>query len=287
MEASLEEVMEMTSVTSLKLYAVRPFDLSDYPDLPIRLRGALGRALYQDKDSRPVNRRILPRPSAYDCLFGKHGDYVPGFPIPAPFGISCETNGNLLNVNIHLLGLAEFYAEQILTTMAETMTRGISLAADQPKRVSVPLVDMGLRKHFPFAEKAKGDSVVLKFSTPLQLRSNNHQTLAVEALMHSGVIRLSSLSRWSGFETGNLWQDLKAISGNVEVQTADMVPVKWTRHSIRQKGIAIPMSGFVGPYRIIKGAAPFLNYLRFGELFGIGSKANLGMGSYKMAIYPY
>lgn len=57
-----------------------------------------------------------------------------------------------------------------------------------------------------------------------------------------------------------------------------MIQVSWTRHSIRQKGVSIPMSGFVGSYAITQGANQFIEYLRFGEFFGVGSKANLGMG---------
>lgn len=286
-QANVDDVMDMTSVTTLRLIVERPFDLSDYPDLPIRLRGALGRALHENKGSVSANKRILVRPSAFDCLFGQHGEYISGFPFPSPFGIYCEPQGSLLKIDIHLLGVAEFYSEEVLLTMAQTMETGIALASDKPLRTCLTIVDMGLTKQYPFARRVKGDCAVLKFATPLQLRANSHQTLSSAALLHSSVIRFAALSRWCGFETGNLWSELKTKAAEVSVNTDKMIQVRWTRHSIRQKGVSIPMSGFVGSYAITQGANQFIEYLRFGEFFGVGSKANLGMGGYGLAIYPY
>ncbi len=69
----------------------------------------------------------------------------------------------------------------------------------------------------------------------------------------------------------------------IKTVSEDLTELHWRRFSRRQEG-EIPMSGIIGTITYRGEIAPFLPYLRAGEILHIGKNTSFGMGKYKMEV---
>jgi hypothetical protein len=277
-----DEAARLFEFSTVAIVARAPENLMEFPDLPTRLRGALGRALFNYGPAIQHRHDPFNRPKPYDFLYSIAGMIDPRTPIPKPISIRSHIVGKTLNIQVRLLGQAQIYAPQVASALCGALEDGISLSADHSTRVPVRVSDCYVQKTSGLHPPKSAGFAVLAFNTPLCVRSKNLSTWSDRSFVFSMLNRTRGLCRWLDLELDDAGFD----AGIIAIDRSQMQPVKWFRHSIRQKGNSIEMSGLAGRLTIKGDLTALWAPLSIAELFGMGSHATLGMGAFDMSIYP-
>jgi hypothetical protein len=106
---------------------IRPDGLEDYPDLPQRLRGALGHALKIALPPGPARPDPFGRPHPFALLFEEAGGGPPGS--ARPMTIEADIHGTHVDIRLRLFGGAAYHIETVGAAMTQALIDGISLRA--------------------------------------------------------------------------------------------------------------------------------------------------------------
>lgn len=248
-----------------------------------RIRGALGTVLRQGASPEAVAGQPCPwqRPCALDVLYRTQGYITPGLEIPKPYVLSVERDGDLLRVELGLVGLASDWLEEATAALALAWRRHL------PDARGSQIVDRVLLSSEGVAVPQGAEAAVMDFRSPLELRFRDGAPLsagaALASLMASLGNRISGLARWQDATVDADWTALKAAAGRVEATVLAHDDAVWQRHSSRQRRW-IPMRGD-RPVLLLQGdLQPFLPWLAIGAEIHAGSHAALGMGRYRLHV---
>ncbi|MGP9820779.1 CRISPR system precrRNA processing endoribonuclease RAMP protein Cas6 [Salinarimonas sp. NSM] len=258
----------------IRVVAARPRGLEDHPDLPVRIRGAFGRALAD----RPPPRRADPfgRPRAFDTLFGEGQ-------APRPFVIDVDVRGDVLIVDLRLFGAARIHADDAREALVEALAGGVAL---KPRGMRVPFapLDCLMRRASPPWPAPAAREAHVRFLTPLVIRSGGRLSAAPDALLVACVERVNGLAAWSGLAPTFDRAAARIAAARLSVEALETIPVRMTRWSQRGGDTPIPVSGFLGAVRIHGPLGPFAPYLLLARDTHIGSHAAIGFGRVEVAL---
>lgn len=280
-KATPDEALDFLEYTSVILHCVTPDHIVERPDINLRLRGALGRALFHYGDLIKHRRDIFQRPRPFDFLYGSYGFYDPRTPFPKPVAVRGEIRGKSMIVTMHLLGYARSYAMAAMESMVEALQGGISLSEESSYRTPIEVNSWELAETGCMDRPRNCGEAKLNFTSPLCVRSGQHNSIASKALVYSLCQRASALMRWVDVDVRF------NLDKNVDVDLKDAVYVQWERHSIRQQGISIPMEGLMNQITLVGDLNALVVPMLICSVFGVGSRASLGLGVYDLALYPH
>ena len=98
--------------------------------------------------------------------------------------------------------------------------------------------------------------------------------------------RIRDLAPWQHVDLDLEDTALRAEIDRLEIDTVELVPLRFERHSIRQQGRTIPVAGYMGRVSVHGPLDKLLPFLALGERTNIGSHAAMGFGRYSLALYP-
>lgn len=275
----------------IRVAAEAPELLENFPDLPIRIRGALGWALEAVANETPPRRRR--HLSAYELLFKPIAERAPGLEIPKPLTLRAWVDKRLLTVELRLFGEAAACMPEAAEALVRTLEGGISLRTGGRQRVPVRVIDVFGKTDCGVAVPRDGATMaVLRFRSPVTIRHKvsqaSHARLRAKddarAILNSIERRVASLARWQMAELVEDKAILKAVIDELAVDETDMVPIPWVRHSVRQGNIGIPMQGYVGTLRAVGRLGPLLPLLALAAECNTGSHASLGLGWFDLVV---
>jgi len=248
-----------------------------------RIRGALGAAL-QDTAS-PAAIAGAPctwtPPCALDLLFRTQGRITPALEVPKPWVIATTVEGDLLHVDVHLVGFASECLEEVSGAVVQAWRQRLPDA--RGSRIVDRRVWTTDRVEFP----ERADAIVLAFHTPVEIRyrdgAPDSPAAAMWSLLASLGNRVSGLARWQDTELDADFSALRESARALSITGLFTEAEDWTRRSFRQNRV-IPMQGVKPVLRIAGDLAPFLPWLALGAVTHVGSHAALGMGRYSLMV---
>lgn len=272
------------------LVCARPNDMEDQPDLPLRIRGALGNALEQDRFALGKARDPFDREHAHELLYDWRPPLVEGpdgkTELAVPSVLIASMLGDRIEIRLRLFGRAGIHAPKIAKALVAAVENGVSL---RNHAIRVPLAPMSLDiERFEGAaqlwELAAGTAVV-RLDTPLVIRSGGRIRLEPASLLRSAVRRAAALAPWMGVALG---VDSKGLGEAIERVRAELAihPEKWTRTSRRDPGREIPVAGYGGTVRLSGPLAPLLPYLQLARYGNLGGQCAMGFGAITLICYP-
>jgi len=284
---STAALAEHWGVTAVRVVCVRPHDLEETPVLPLRIRGAWGRALAASvtADRRRRSGR-LSGISAFDALFENVYNWSAGRPVPRPFVIDVDFCGDHILVELRLFGFARLWADDAREALLLALAQGIKIRDGGRMHVQLEPFDCFMRSTEGVAVDPQAGSVRLRFLTPFALRSRGSDRFGASSLLMSLANRISGLARWHDLEIAEDWKHLKLDAERLTTDGSETWPVQWDRHSRRQPGVNIPVSAAMGTIALSGSLDAFLPLLRMGETCFAGSHCALGLGRYQLAVLP-
>lgn len=278
---SIDELVEVWTFDVVTASAPRPAEFEDHPDLPIRLRGALGRAL-TEIPARAF-RSGRQRATAFDILFAPVGRAMGGNEIAKPLVVRAEIDRNRFVAEVRLVGWAGCWAPDVEGALAKALLGGIDLKDAGGLRIAIA-ADHHERHRVEGVSVPTGSVGSMHFRTPVTIRRRSELVLDPRAILHSLPRRIAALACWQGIELVEDWDALSSSIDALVVDDRDLVVHRWQRHSRRMGNVAIPMAGHLGTLRFAGALDRLAPYLALGETCNIGSHAALGLGWYHLAL---
>lgn len=248
-----------------------------------RIRGALGTVLRLGASADAIAGGPCPwqRPCALDVLYRTQGRITSGLEIPKPYVLAVDRDGDLLRVDLGLVGFASDWLEEVAAALTLAWRQHL------PDARGSEIVDRELRSTDAVAVPAGAQAVVMDFQSPLELRFRDgappSAAAALVSLLSTLGNRVSSLARWQDAAVDADWRQLKDAAGQIEATVLSNDDATWQRHSSRQQRW-IPMHGD-RPTLLLQGELqPFLPWLAIGAAVHVGSHAALGMGRYHLRL---
>ena len=147
--------------------------------------------------------------------------------------------------------------------------------------------------HFP--EDNRISSVTLRFLTPLRLKEKGDLvTRLIFPLLFENLVRrfrlLAAFYSGNGTRSGPECNPISPAVGLLSAQAAEIQVSKndlhwfdWERYSRRQDA-SMKFGGLLGSITFSGNLAPFLPYLRLGEVMHLGQATTFGLGRYSLDI---
>lgn len=285
--ATPQELAAMLDSERLDLRAKLPAGLEDFPDLPVRLRGALGRALAMLPP--PVQGRFDPfgRASAFDILYQSLGRVNGRDEIPKPMVLHSDIQGDELHLRVRLIGLGGYWWPDVAEALQILCDTGVSPHNNSRLRIPLTVVNLTHNRDVGLAasDTPFPTSVHIRFVSPLRLRTMSATQFSARTLLIAAANRVARIACWHGARLNVDWGALHMAAAHVSLAQADMVAMRWDRGSQRAQS-RIPVLGLLGECRLTGNLSQYLPLLELCELLNIGSHASLGLGRISIAAYP-
>ncbi len=130
-----------------------------------------------------------------------------------------------------------------------------------------------------------GETVTLRFHTPLRLQTNGRRATVAEhtsrKLLMALVRRIALICEFHG--AGRLDLDFSDLARRAEeIESRQSLRWQdWTRYSSRQKQ-KMDLGGVVGEWTLTGDLAPFAPFLHLGQWLHVGKEATFGLGGYRL-----
>lgn len=265
-----------------RLICFKPDGLEDFPELPVRLRGAFGRALH----SLPARATRTGRgiPHAYDVLFAPLAYRQAGLEAPRPMVLRAHIEGTRLLIDLHVFGDAMAWGQDAALAMTLALGEGIALSSRSRARRAIEVEDIVKRRVHAAPPPLHADYASLTFYSPVTIRLGDRLNEDPRAILRSAVRRVQSMARWQGVSVPAPEEDMLREIALLSCDDADLRRYAWSRHSMRQGDTPIPMRGMIGRL-IVRGAmAHVLPALWLAESCNTGSHAALGLGWFDLVL---
>lgn len=255
----------------------RPPQLEDHPDLPLRIRGALGQALAARGPTVPHRLDPFARPRSYEVLFDDLPDNA-----GRPFAIDVDVTAGAVHIRVALFGDAGFYILDVRNALVDALSGGIALRLNGRQRVGLEPIACHQRRVVLGDPPDTCRDAVLLLRTPLVVRTGRRLSLSPTAVVQGAYERMKGLAPWHGVALAD--KTAPTIDPK-HIWAEDELTVRTARFSRRQPDVPIEVTGVLGRIHI-KNPGPLLPYLTLGANTHIGSHAALGFGRYDLALYP-
>jgi hypothetical protein len=272
---NLVEALDSWRWTDVIVIGRLPPQFEEVPDLPDRIRGALGRRLEAKRDGGTRAQ------SLYDIMFGTicgtHGSAI------RPYVIRCDRCGDRLAVVLRITGFAALLAAEAAVALHAALEGGIALKSHARMRLPIAVETMRILPRRGLPQRKSPTSAMLHFLTPLAIRRGSAVSGDLSRLPLNLHNRLSALARWQDWSLVRPDADVLAAVRQLSFLDLDLRAESWLRFSSTTGAKAAHIRGFVGRSIISGPVQQVWPLLRFGEYFHGGGECALGLGRY--AIY--
>lgn len=274
-------LLELWEMQVLRAVAPCPPGFAGDPELSIRVRGALGRALHGLPARHTATGR--ERPHAYDVLFSPLARDAAGTEVPRPMIIRAWVAGGSVIAELRLFGDAMAWRGEARQALAQALAGGIAFAGSRQR---VELAGAEIREdrvwQLPLAETA--DYASLTFRTPVSTRQGGRLSRDPRSLVRSLLRRAETMARWQGVALAPPEGAVAAALAAIDIDDREMQPFQSIRHSRRQRDRDIPVEGHLGRLVLRGPLRPLLPYLTLCATCNTGSHASLGFGWFDLAL---
>jgi hypothetical protein len=267
------EALERWSWTDVIIIGRLPSQFEEPPDLPDRIRGALGRQL---EAQRALTSRAV---SAWQICFAPRR----GLAAIRPFVIRCDRRGGRIAIVLRMVGFAGHWAGECADALAAALQGGIALKSGARLRVPIAVEQMAIRPRRGIHCHRNPASATLHFITPLAIRRKRAVAGDLAMLPLNLHNRMAALARWQDWSLPRPAEDLLAASRRLTYSDEDLRVEGWSRFSASTRDSPLHLRGIVGRTIVRGPVAQVWPLLRFGEHFHAGSECALGLG--RMAIF--
>lgn len=275
------EAIDLWSFEEIRIECDRPPDLEDYPDLALRVRGALGRALHDAPP--PVAHRFDPfdRPRPYPAMFG---ELAPGVSEARPFVISAESRADIVAVEVRLFGRARIWTDSVTTALAACLRKGIALRGNGRHRIAFEPERIMTRRVYAQAPPRTASVVSLRFLTPVCIRQGQTAVVDRSAVIRAAISRLRDCGALFDCRVDADWSALHVAANALAVDDSGLTPILLSRYSQRQRDRRIEATGLLGHMTAVGDLTPLLPFLALAPYLHVGGHTALGFGCCEVAL---
>jgi hypothetical protein len=264
----------------------RPSDLEDCPDLPLRIRGALGNALEAlcAIDTKPDP---FDRPSAHYLMIKWKPPKRGPLEVARPYVIRAEVRGNVVEVRVRLFGFAGFHAPIVMRALLAALEDGVSLR-NHGTRARFAVTDARIERFDGLVREweQNGSAATLILLTPVIIRRNQDLRIAPLSLFRSALRRALAIAPWMDCELSLDEPFLLADASRLRCSMIGVHGETWNRTSRNNPGQAIPMNGYGGTVAIAGALGAWATYLELSQIISLGGECALGFGAVRTILYP-
>lgn len=267
----LEGFFGQAAWTDVILTANLPRLFEEPPDLPDRLRGALGRALERQAALRSPWTKALP--SAWDLLFGGRDE-------TRSYVIRSDRAGFTLTVTVRLIGRARPLAAEVAHAMIDALAVGVAIRARARHDVSIPVLRRRVIEHTGLRWTGSPVTALARFSTPLCLRTSGGElSIRPHDVADALTRRICAVANLQGLSLAGS-DAARRPPLNLEPVTAH--EVAWRRNSSTPVSHGMPIRGYVGDFRVHRPSDAVWRLLRLAEIFHLGGMTSMGLGRFEL-----
>lgn len=220
---------------------------------------------------------------------------------PPALGARDYAPGEMITFHIVLAGRALEQLPLVLWAHVKAFRRGVGPGDGTADLLRVVRVDQGetlvldgpegsILDHIAAVPPAPtfgehGETITLRFHTPLRLQTNGRRATADEhtarKLLMALVRRIALIAEFHGparldLDFADLARRADAIHSRTALRWQD-----WTRYSSRQQK-KMDLGGVLGQWTLAGDLAPFFPYLHLGQWLHVGKEATFGLGGYRL-----
>ena len=204
--------------------------------------------------------------------------------------------GDMLKVNVILIGKAIDYLPYVVYTFRQMGQRGIGTKRG---KFWLQCVTVGEKVVYDFQEQLvhknfnsddlfklpieKAEHIKINFITPTAIKEKGRVVNDIEFLTLIKALkrRVKAINIYHDGNSGFKFEyDLAHVS-SIAVKTKKLKPYMWKRYSNRQEK-SINFSGFIGELELEGDLTPYMPLLKIGEIIHVGRGTVYGMGKYQM-----
>jgi CRISPR-associated endoribonuclease Cas6 len=278
---ALPELLALWQHDDVVVICRRPSDLEDCPDLPLRIRGALGNALEALAGDRKSD--VFDRPAAHSLLFKWQSPHR----VSTPYVVRAEVRGDVVEVRVRLFGYAGFFAPMVLRGLVSALEGGVSVrnhgvhARFEVQSARIERFDGGGRR-WP----SEGSSATLQLQTPVIIRRGQHLRIEPVSLLRSALRRAQMIAPWMNCRLACDEAAMLRDAERFQFSMAGIYPESWSRTSRNNPGTPLPMNGYGGRVTIEGWLGEWASYLDLAQFGSLGGECALGFGAVSVIIYP-
>ena len=276
LSSSLLEFSNEFRLATLTARCDLPSDFEDLPDLPDRLRGALGNALERQQASSSTGWLSLV-PSLHDMIFGpgiKHGSRT----LSRPFALHVNISGKMLEIVIHLTGIAASHVASAEKALRDSLQSGIAIKHHSKHRVIVNCHAIHTTWQHALELENLRREIRLVHKTPMRIRSGQSLSYANDKVIPTILRRCNDLALWNGISIDEDIRRLVGLAQNIRIDDQRNIVTPWRRFS-RNSGPAGQWKQGLTGHLILRGELqPFAPAFALAALFNAGSETSQGFG---------
>jgi hypothetical protein len=265
---------------------VRPSDLEDCPDLPLRMRGALGNAL-EALCAEDVRPDPFDRPSAHQLMFKWKPPRSGLIEVTTPYVVRAEVRGDVVEVRLRLFGAAGYHAPMVARALISGLETGVSIR-NHGARARFAVID-ALIERFDGAARdwiRDGSAATLHLLTPVIIRRNQNLQIEPLSLLRSAMRRAQAIAPWMNCSLLLDEPQLMSAGGRLRFNMIGVHSETWERTSRNNPGKGIPMQGYGGKVLAEGDLGNWATYLDLAQYASLGGECALGFGAVRAIIYP-
>ena len=279
-DVSLGTAPAFLAFTDLVHHVSRPALLEDEPDLPDRLRGAVGRRLEELVAGSEVFVDAADAACLWTLLFRRDGES--GRSEARPYVMRVDFDREVIRVVLRLFGVSANYWKPASVALERALLSGIALRHGGRQRVAMLQTGSGVRSFTGIPISRVPERATLHFRTPVALRAGQHTKSQLTSLPLNLVARANALLAWQGLRLAFDRSHLALAQTALRLDDFGLIWCRWLRHSSTTRTAGIPVGGFVGRLRIEGDLAPVWPLLCLGVIIHAGSGTALGLGRYDL-----
>lgn len=273
---SIEEAVRCVAFTDLAFWLRRPADFEEEPDLPDRLRGALGRRLEEFADSDDIG--AADARALHGLLFGGETPRE----LARPFVLRIDVRKNEIKAVLRLFGVAANYWSGAENAFSAACERGVALKQNSKHRLRFEILATEHHACAGLPHCAVPQRATLLFRTPVAIRRGQHTKAQLRTLPVNIAARLTRLLAWQGATLEYDRRMLAQSAARLKLDQREMRWRSWVRHSSTTREAGMLVGGLVGALRIAGDLLPIWPLLCAGAVTHAGSETALGLGRYDL-----
>jgi CRISPR-associated endoribonuclease Cas6 len=294
-EAQLREPMHRVDLPGLLdlwqhddvvVFCQRPSDLEECPDLPLRIRGALGNAL---EALCADERRPDPfdRPTAHQLMFKWKPPRSGLIEVSTPYVVRAEVRGDVVEVRLRLFGAAGYHAPMVTRALIAALESGVSIR-NHGARARFAVNDVWTERFDGAARDwiRDGSAATLHLRTPVIIRRNQNLQIQPLSLLRSAMRRAQAIASWMNCALRVDENQLIVEGRRLQFNMMGVHSEIWERTSSNNPGKGIPMQGYGGKVAVEGDLGNWATYLDLAQFGSLGGECALGFGAMTAIIYP-
>lgn len=282
----LSELLDLWQHNDVVVTCVRPSDLEECPDLPLRMRGALGNAL-EDLCAHAVQHDPFDRPTAHRLMYKWKPPHSGVIEVATPYVVRAEVRGDVVEVRVRLFGAAGYHAPMVMRGLTAALEGGVSIR-NHGIRARFAVTGAQIERFDGAARDwiRGGSTANLYLLTPVIIRRNRILQIEPLSLLRSAMRRAQAIAPWMNCTLITDEETLFEQGKRLRFNMAEVHSEGWERTSSNNPGKGIPMLGYAGKVSVVGDLGDWASYLDLAQYGSIGGECALGFGAVRTIIYP-